>query len=129
MFVKTFKNKFRSGKLLMDKKGSLGLIAAIIVLALVILAYILVAVAERECFSNRDCSDNAYCSTDYKCHQYPDKILVNDNNYFSSALVFGILLVVAAYVYKTGKIPFANKFKKIKRKKRKVETEDGYIEI
>ena len=113
---------------MINKKGSLGLIAAIVVLALVILAYILIAVAERECFSNRDCSDNAYCSTNYECREYPSQVQVN-NNYFGTALIFGLLLVIAAFVYKNGRLPFWNKIKKIKRKKKIIETENGYIEL
>lgn len=112
---------------MVNKKGNLGLILAIVVLSLVILSYILIAVAQRECSSNKDCSDNAYCSTEYKCHEYPSQVQVN-NNYFGTALVFGLLLIVAAFVYKNGRLPYSNKLKKIKRKKKTVETEEGYIE-
>lgn len=93
----------------MNKKGMIQIVA--IILALVILAYVLVSFAQRECNSNRDCPGNAYCGTDYECHEYPDQIVVKETNYISSALTLGIFLVIAAYIFKTGRVPFYGKVK------------------
>lgn len=112
----------------MDKKGSLGLIAAIIVLGLVILAYVLVDVSMWECHNNGDCQSNAYCGTDHECHEYPSQVLVK-NNYTGTAFVFGLFLFLSVYVYKTGNIPFLGIIKKFRRKKKKEETEDGYVKL
>lgn len=75
-----------------------------IVLALVVLAFILITFAQRECNSNRDCSDNAYCGSDHECHEYPNQIVVKETNYVNAALILGIFLIVAAYIFKGGKI-------------------------
>jgi hypothetical protein len=99
----------------MNKKGAIQIVA--VVLALVILAYVLVSFAQRECNSNRDCPGNAYCSTDYECHEYPDQIVVKETNYVSSAAILGLFIVVAAYIFKTGQVPF---YEKVKKKIKKV---------
>ena len=114
----------------MNKKGSLGLIAAIIILGLIILAYVLIDVSMWECHSNKHCSENAYCGTDHECHEYPSQVLVN-NNYAGTAFIIGLFLFLSVYVYKTGNIPFWKQIKKIKLKykKRRIETEEGYVEI
>jgi len=90
----------------MDKKGSaVGAVA--VILALTILGFFLVGTYMQECKSNRDCPENAYCGTDHECHEYPDKIVVKQNNFLSAAFVLGIALVVAAYIFRNGtKLPF-----------------------
>ncbi len=90
----------------MDTKANVGLIVVVIVLALVILAFILADVASRECSSNKDCAENSYCGADNECHQYPNKILVRESNYIPAALILGIALIIAAYIFRGGKIPF-----------------------
>jgi hypothetical protein len=90
----------------MDKKGSIQIVA--VILALVILGYFLISVAQRECNSNRDCSDNAYCNTNYECHGYPEQIVVKESNWIPAALILGIFLLVSAYILRTKKIPFLN---------------------
>ncbi len=113
----------------MDKKGSLALIAAIIVLCLVILAYVLIDVSMWDCHNNRDCQSNAYCGTDHECHEYPSQVLVK-NNYTGTAFVFGIFLFLSVFFYKTGRIPFWDRIKKFRNKNKKTETEnDGYVKI
>jgi len=96
----------------MNKKGNLGLIAVILVLALLLFAIYMVGIATRDCNGNRDCAENAYCGTDYECHQYPEKIVVKENNFIPASLILGLALIIAVYIYRTGKIPFQDKFKK-----------------
>jgi hypothetical protein len=87
----------------MDKKGSATLIGIIIVLALAILIMALVNVSGRECSNNSECSAGSYCGADYSCHTYPDNIVVKENNFVSAALILGIALIVAAYIFRNGK--------------------------
>ncbi len=94
---------------MINKKGSAALAIVAVILALLILTIYLVNIAQRECESNRDCSDNAYCGTDYECHQFPEQIVVKESNYIPATLIFGIFLVVAAYIFRGGKIPFLKK--------------------
>ena len=80
-----------------------------IILAIIILAVYLVGIAQRDCNSNKDCPENAYCGTDYECHDFPQQILVKEANYVPASIIFGISLIIAAYVYRGGKIPFVKK--------------------
>lgn len=77
-----------------------------IVLALVVLGFMLMTFAQRECNSNKDCAENAYCGSDYECHEYPDAILHTNNNFIPAALILGISFVVAGYLFRTNKTPF-----------------------
>lgn len=87
----------------MDRRGSIGLIIVIILLILVIFAGYLVEVASRECTSNKDCSAAAYCGSDYECHEFPEKIIVKENNYVWAAAILGISVIIAAYLYQRKK--------------------------
>lgn len=98
----------------MNKTGNAALTIIIIVLALVILAFFLVDIAQRDCNSNNDCAKNAYCDSNHECHEYPNEIVIKENNFLSAAIVLGIALIIAAYIYRGGKIPF---FKKKEEKK------------
>lgn len=80
-------------------KGSAALAAVAIILALVILGVFLINIALRDCNSNRDCPENAYCGSDYGCHEYPQKIMVEKNNLVLPALILGGSLILAAYLY------------------------------
>ena len=91
---------------LMNSKANIALAVVAVILALVIFAIFLGDVANRECSSNKDCAENSYCGADNECHQYPDKILVRESNYIPAALILGIALIIAAYIYRGGKIPF-----------------------
>jgi len=82
----------------------LALSVVTVILAVIILKMYLIGIAERECSSNRDCSDNEYCGNDYQCHEYPAKIIVQDNNYIPAALIVGIAIIVASYIFRGGKI-------------------------
>ncbi|MFH1682245.1 MAG: hypothetical protein ABIA37_00460 [Candidatus Woesearchaeota archaeon] len=88
----------------MNKKA-VGLITVTIILALLILIIFLVDVAKRECQGNNDCPENAYCGTDYECHQFPEEIIIKENNFVPAALILGISLIIAAYIFKGGKLP------------------------
>ena len=99
----------------MNKKGAVQIIA--LVLALIIFAYILITFAQRECNSNRDCPGNAYCGSDHECHEYPDQIVVKETNYISSAGILGLFIVIAAYIFKTGEVPF---YKRMRKKIKKI---------
>ena len=88
----------------MNRKAS-GLIAVTIILALLILIIFLVNIAQRECHSSSDCSLNSYCGADHRCHQFPDEIIIKEHNYIPAALILGISLVIAAYIFRGGKLP------------------------
>ncbi len=83
----------------MNKKGNAVAIVAI-VLALIILIMFLVNIGSRECTNNNDCSDNQYCGTDYECHDFPGQIFVEKNNYVWPAVIMGISLIAAAWIFK-----------------------------
>ncbi len=88
------------------KKGSAAIAIIAIILAIIILAVYLVGIAQRDCNSNKDCSENAYCGTDYECHEFPQQIVVKEANYLPASIIFGISLIIAAYIYRGRKIPF-----------------------
>jgi len=88
------------------KKGSVAVSIVAIILALVILGIFIINIALRECNSNRDCPDNAYCGSDYECHYYPKEIVYTKSAYLWPTIILGICLIVAAYIYRGGKIPF-----------------------
>lgn len=90
----------------MNKRGSMALAAIAIILALIVLGVFLVNVSLRQCNSNRDCPDNAYCGADHECHQYPEKIVISQNNFMPAAIIFGVFLVVAAIIFRGGKLPW-----------------------
>lgn len=92
----------------MDKKGNVFGIVAII-LGLIILAIILINVAQRECNSNRDCSDNAYCNTKHECVEFPEQVVVKQSNLVPSAIILGIAIIIAAYIFRGKKLPWKKK--------------------
>ena len=99
-----FKKSTLAGVIMNKKGAALGIVA--VLLALILLAIFLVGLALRECNSNKDCSDNAYCGSDYECHEYPNNTVVQKNNFVPAALILGVSLVLAMYLYRGGKIPF-----------------------
>ena len=94
---------------MINKKGSAALAIVAVILALLVFIIYLVNIAQRECESNRDCSDNAYCGTDYECHQFPEQIVVKESNFILASIIFGVFLVIAAYIFRGGNIPFLKK--------------------
>ena len=87
----------------MNKKASIALVAVIVILALVILVIFLTNIASRECKNNRDCAENNYCGTDYECHEFPAQVVVKESNFIPAALILGISLMVAAYIFRREK--------------------------
>ena len=87
-----------------NKKGNVTLI--VILLALVILGFMLITFSERDCNSNKDCAENAYCGADYECHEFPQQIVVKESNFVPASLILGISIVLAAFLFRTNKIPF-----------------------
>tara|TARA_Y100000310_G_C20174906_1_gene575369 strand:- start:148 stop:441 length:294 start_codon:yes stop_codon:yes gene_type:complete len=96
----------------MHKKGNLIIGAVAVVLALVILGIFLVSIAQRECQSNRDCPGNAYCNTQYECVEFPQQVVVKESNFLVSALILGMAILIAAYIFKGGRIPWNVEVKK-----------------
>ncbi len=88
----------------MNHKGEAISITTII-LVVVILAIILINVGGRECSKNKDCAENNYCGSDYACHPYPSEVVVKENNFLWSAVILGVSLILAAYIFRGGKIP------------------------
>jgi|SRR3989338_9767700 len=82
----------------MDKKGSIGFIAVILVI--ILLGLFLVNLASRECNKNADCSDDSYCGSDNECHQYPEQVIVKDSNYIIPSLILGAAIIIAAWIFK-----------------------------
>jgi len=89
----------------MNKKATLGLIAVVIVLALAIVALVVSSNFNRECNRNSECPNNAYCGADYTCHEYPKEVQVKQNTFLPAAIVLGLALIIAAYIFRGGRIP------------------------
>jgi hypothetical protein len=87
----------------MNKKAELGLIVTILVLAIAIVSLVVSNNFNRECNKNSDCSDNSYCGSDYACHEYPKEVQVKQNTFLPAAIVLGLALIVAAYIFRGGK--------------------------
>ncbi len=87
----------------MNQKASIALAVVAVVLALVILGLFLINISQRECNSNRDCSQNAYCGSDYECHSFPEQIIVKETNFIPAALILGIALIIASYIFARNK--------------------------
>ena len=83
----------------MNKKGNAVAIIAI-VLAFIILIMFLVNIGGRECKNNRDCTENSYCGTDYECHQFPSQVVVKESSYIPAAIIIGVALIVAAWIFR-----------------------------
>ena len=87
----------------MNKTGSAVLITVIVILALVLLIIGLVNVSGRECNKNSECGTDSYCGSDYSCHSYPERVIVKENSFVAAAIILGIALIVAAYIFRDGK--------------------------
>ena len=87
----------------MNKRGGAALALIAMVLALIILAFYLVNVNSRECNGNEDCSLEAYCGNDYKCHDFPDQVVVKENSFILAAIILGASMIIAALIFRKGK--------------------------
>ena len=85
----------------MNKKAAAQFVIG--VLALIILAFLIVNIATRECNKNSECNNDSYCGSDYECHKYPDKIIVKKNTFLLPAIILGTSLIVAAYIFRRKK--------------------------
>jgi len=88
----------------MNKKG-IAPIIVIVILCVIILIFYVMDVSQRECNSNKDCSKNSYCGADNACHEFPKQIVVTEHNYILPAIILSIALIVAAYIFKGGRLP------------------------
>ena len=88
----------------MNKKGTVALAVVAVVLALLILVFYLVGIATRDCNKNKDCSENQYCGTDYTCHDFPNQVIVTETNFIPAAIIIGIALIIAAYIFRKEKM-------------------------
>ena len=93
----------------MNQKGNMVLGVIAILLGLIILAFILINVAQRECNSNRDCPENAYCNTQHECVEFPEQVVIKQSNLIPSAIIIGIALIIAAYIFRGKKLPWKKK--------------------
>ena len=92
---------------IMHKKGALALGIVAVLLALIILAGYLMNVSMRNCNSNNECPANAYCGSDYECHEFPEQIVVKENNFLPASIVLGMSFIIGVIILKMGKIPFS----------------------
>ena len=90
----------------MNSKGNVALAIVAVILALTLLIIYLIGLASRECGSNKDCPETAYCGSDYECHAFPEEIIVRENSNLPAAVIVGISLMAAAYIYRGRKVPF-----------------------
>ena len=84
----------------MNKRASAGYIIAIMALVTIILVGLLMDYSKNECSSNKDCTEDSYCGSDNECHQYPDKVIVKQNDNFPAALTLAVGIVLAAFILK-----------------------------
>ena len=88
----------------MNKKGNL---AAVVILLLIVVGIIVVVnYSMYDCTSNRDCQKEEYCGADNECHQYPNKIVIRQNSFVWASLILGICLIITAFVFRKGRLPF-----------------------
>src|SRR3990167_1659528 len=89
------------GGLYLHKKAEIGLgVIVLVVIVLFSLGWV-INTNQRECRSNKDCGSEAYCGTDFSCHTYPTiQKTVVQYNLFWPAVVIGIAIVAAAWIFK-----------------------------
>ena len=76
-----------------------GLIIVLVILSILLLGSFIFNLSSRECSDNKNCSDDSYCGSDFECHKYPEEIIVEKNNYIWPAVIFGVSLISAAYLF------------------------------
>ncbi|MBI2662339.1 hypothetical protein HYX11_02685 [Candidatus Woesearchaeota archaeon] len=57
-------------------------------------------VVTRGCSSNKDCANNQYCGSDFECHDFPEKIIVKQNEYVPAAIIIAAGMIAMAVVIK-----------------------------
>jgi len=89
----------------MDKKAS---VVAVVIVIVIILLIVIVSISRfmlRDCSKNEQCSDMYYCGSDFKCHEYPDNPPNPENKLIIPAIILGIAIMAAAYIYKSKNPP------------------------
>ena len=89
-----------------NKRAELATIILIILVIVFSLGW-LINLGSKECRSNSQCGSDSYCGSDFSCHQIPiiEKTVVK-NNLILPSIIIGIAIIMAAIVFKSGKIPF-----------------------
>src|SRR3989344_1745713 len=83
------------------KKSEAGLVALLLIVAIVFFFGWLINVSQRECKSNSDCNSESYCGSDFSCHTYPTiQKTVVQYNLFWPAVVIGIAIVITALMFR-----------------------------
>lgn len=93
----------------MNQKANIAIAVIAVILALIILVIYLVNIATRECNNNKDCPSTAYCGTDYTCHEFPHQVIVKETNFIPAAIIIGMALIIAAYIFKRRNVPLTKK--------------------
>ena len=94
---------FKARKLLRKSEAGLTVIM-VIVIVLFFLGW-LINLSQRECKSNKDCGSESYCGSDFSCHTYPSiQKTVVQYNLFWPAVIIGISIIIAAWIFKNVEI-------------------------
>jgi len=88
----------------MNKKAAAPMII-IVILCVIILAFYVMDVSQRECNANKDCAKNSYCGSDNACHEYPKQIVITEHDYLIPAIIISVALIISAYIFRGGKLP------------------------
>ena len=89
--------------------------AAITLLIIIVIIFFLgwlINIGQRECKSNRDCGSESYCGSDFSCHSYPTiQKTVFQYNLFWPAVIIGLAIVIAAWIFRGGELRFGEEQK------------------
>ncbi len=84
-----------------NKRGEAVLTTIIVIIIIIIVIAWLVNIGGRECRRDSQCKNGQYCGADFACHDIPVvEKTVYDINLLPSAIVLGIALVAAAFIFK-----------------------------
>ncbi len=87
------------------KKSEAGLVALLIIIAVVFFFGWIINVSQRECKRNSDCNSESYCGSDFSCHTYPTiQKTVVQYNLFWPAVVIGLAIVITALIFNLDKL-------------------------
>ncbi|MEK6828261.1 MAG: hypothetical protein AABX78_02825 [Nanoarchaeota archaeon] len=104
--------------------------AATTLLVIIVIVFFLgwlVNIGQRECKSNRDCGSESYCGSDFSCHSYPTiQKTVVQYNLFWPAVILGLAIVIATWIFKGGELRFRKEQKQavIEKAEEKEPVED-----
>ena len=83
----------------MGDKSNLVLIIVVIAVSIFLVGNFFLNQASKECKNNKGCSEDSYCGSDFTCHQYPEEIIVEKNNYVWPAIILGVSLITTAFLF------------------------------